>query len=333
MPLGMPAAGDYSASALRSADDGGRQVVTNNSLMGRTTMAISHEVRTSTLFYRPGEVLRANRWWLAAPILASALIAWCELHSLVTGMRLPGLHVSGPWALQVSTGWIVAAAALSLLGPRLAGSASGRAHPYAAITVGIVIIAAFTLLCEATLTGRSSSTMTFVYARLPMHFVASTLLVAAYAWRRSSTRVLEPPATESSTDEGPTHDVAPAPAPADRDLPQTLDVMTGTGRTTIRVADIECLQADRNYINVVHVSGRTYLLRQTLSAIEQTLAHDRFVRIHRSTIVNLDMIRERRSGGVLVLHSGRSVTIGRAFRDRADLPLTGVRGRACACAH
>jgi two-component system response regulator AlgR len=103
----------------------------------------------------------------------------------------------------------------------------------------------------------------------------------------------------------------PASAVAD-----VMEVMTGTGRTHIPVAEIESLQADRNYINVIHVSGRTYLLRQTMAATERTLDETRFMRVHRSTIVNRQHIKERRPGGVLVLHSGRTVTVSRAYRSQ-----------------
>jgi DNA-binding LytR/AlgR family response regulator len=91
--------------------------------------------------------------------------------------------------------------------------------------------------------------------------------------------------------------------------------MTGTGHVAIATAEIECLEADGNYLNVAHVSGRTYLLRSTLNAAEQRLGAQ-FVRIHRSVIVNRGRIRERRRGGQLVLQSGRIVRIGRAFRGR-----------------
>jgi len=64
----------------------------------------------------------------------------------------------------------------------------------------------------------------------------------------------------------------------------------------------------------VHVSGRIYLLRQTMAATERTLDATRFMRVHRSTIVNRQLIRERRPGGVLVLQSGRTVTVSRAYR-------------------
>jgi DNA-binding LytR/AlgR family response regulator len=88
--------------------------------------------------------------------------------------------------------------------------------------------------------------------------------------------------------------------------------MTGTGRTRIRLQDIECLEADRNYINV-YTPQRSYLLRRTLNSMEKSLPAGDFLRVHRSIIVNRAMIRERRHGGVLVLCSGRAVRVSRGF--------------------
>jgi DNA-binding LytR/AlgR family response regulator len=91
--------------------------------------------------------------------------------------------------------------------------------------------------------------------------------------------------------------------------------MTGTGRTRVRIEDIESLEADRNYVSV-HTPQRSYLVRQTLGSLEASLRSETFLRIHRSTIVNRNRIRERRPGGVLVLQSGRTVRVSRAFSDR-----------------
>lgn len=54
-------------------------------------------------------------------------------------------------------------------------------------------------------------------------------------------------------------------------------------------ADIEALQAAGNYVNL-RVRGREYPLRSTIAAIEERLDPARFLRVHRSHIVNLDHI-------------------------------------------
>lgn len=59
----------------------------------------------------------------------------------------------------------------------------------------------------------------------------------------------------------------------------------------VAAADIEWLQASANYVNL-HVRGRDYPLRTTMAAIEPRLDRARFVRVHRSYIVNLDCVAE-----------------------------------------
>lgn len=242
---------------------------------------------------------RVKPWWFAAPGLILAMIFYCELHGAVVGRPAPGLAVSVPWALQMSVGWIVAAAALQRWMPRLAASEFGSRWPRSMIGAAVVAITAFTLLCELILTARWPELPAFLYSRAPMHAIVAIMLVGL--------RTRPGPAQ-------PAHAVTDGAAKA---VPTpTLEVMTGTGRTEIRVADIESLSAEGNYISVAHVSGRTYLLRQTMAATEQMLEAQGFVRIHRSIIVNRDRIRERRSGSTLMLESGRSVKVSRAFSAR-----------------
>lgn len=55
--------------------------------------------------------------------------------------------------------------------------------------------------------------------------------------------------------------------------------------------EIEWLQASGNYVNL-HVRGRDYPLRVTMAGIEARLDMQRFVRVHRSYVVNLDFLAE-----------------------------------------
>lgn len=57
----------------------------------------------------------------------------------------------------------------------------------------------------------------------------------------------------------------------------------------VAAADIEALQASGNYVNL-RVRGREYPLRSTIAAIESRLDPARFLRVHRSHLVNLDFV-------------------------------------------
>lgn len=89
--------------------------------------------------------------------------------------------------------------------------------------------------------------------------------------------------------------------------------------------DIDWLGADGDYVRV-HVKGRSYLVRHTMAAMEARLDPKRFVRVHRSAIVNTSRVSEVRRRGdrnyVVVLQDGTKLRIGRAYRDAiADLTL------------
>ena len=69
----------------------------------------------------------------------------------------------------------------------------------------------------------------------------------------------------------------------------------------------------------LHVGPQTHLVRGTMAHIESQLDRAQFVRIHRSTIVNVDRIQELRSsfGGeyVVLLHDKTRLTLSRGYRD------------------
>ena len=86
----------------------------------------------------------------------------------------------------------------------------------------------------------------------------------------------------------------------------------------IRIAaiDIERIEAERDYMRL-HTAGRSYLLHQTISALEQRLNPEKFQRIHRSHIVRRDLITGLRHEGGGVWHAllgdDLSMRIGRKY--------------------
>ena len=81
--------------------------------------------------------------------------------------------------------------------------------------------------------------------------------------------------------------------------------------------DIEWLQAAANYVNL-RVRGRDYPLRSTMAALEPRLDPARFVRVHRSYMVNLDCLVEiepLESGDArLLMRDGSHVPCSRRYR-------------------
>lgn len=98
-----------------------------------------------------------------------------------------------------------------------------------------------------------------------------------------------------------------------------LVVKSGGRVIFLRATDIEWFESCGNYVTL-HVGRHSHLLRTTMNALEPKLNSDQFVRIHRSTIVNLDCVRELqpwfRGEQSLILKDGTQLSVGRAFRDR-----------------
>jgi two-component system LytT family response regulator len=86
----------------------------------------------------------------------------------------------------------------------------------------------------------------------------------------------------------------------------------------LRVADADWIEAADNYVRF-HAGGKSYPYRVPLSRLETQLDPARFVRVHRSAIVNIDRIREmtrHASGdGTLVLQDGARLRLSRTYRD------------------
>jgi len=87
----------------------------------------------------------------------------------------------------------------------------------------------------------------------------------------------------------------------------------------LRTEDIDYVEADRDYVRI-HNGAKKHLLREKISRLEQTLPGNRFLRIHRSTIVNIDRIKEMQplcNGEYsVILHDGTRLTLSRSFRER-----------------
>lgn len=77
--------------------------------------------------------------------------------------------------------------------------------------------------------------------------------------------------------------------------------------------DIRYLEAAGNYVRL-HTAGASPLMRGTLASLESRLDARRFVRVHRSFVVNLSLIAELRTDEV-VLKDGTKVPMSRTFRD------------------
>ncbi|MEH6422450.1 LytTR family DNA-binding domain-containing protein [Pseudomonas sp. CGJS7] len=110
-------------------------------------------------------------------------------------------------------------------------------------------------------------------------------------------------------------DDVPEPAVAER--PERFLVRKLGKEFLVAASEVEWLQASSNYVNL-HVRGRDYPLRTTMAAIETQLDPGRFVRVHRSYMVNLDCVGEiepLESGDArITMHDGSKIPCSRRYR-------------------
>lgn len=86
----------------------------------------------------------------------------------------------------------------------------------------------------------------------------------------------------------------------------------------VAAEDVDWVEAARDYV-VLHVGKQQHMIRQTLGGFLDERAGTRFARIHRSTIVNVERIRELRpyfhGEYIVVLHDGTRLKLSRTYRD------------------
>ena len=110
------------------------------------------------------------------------------------------------------------------------------------------------------------------------------------------------------------------PGGADRKLPPATRVMVRTenGMRFLSTAAVWWIDAAGNDV-IFHTETDTFQIRSTLHALLDRLDPARFVRIHRSTVVNIDHVREVQpwfSGThVVILPDGRQLRVSRGYRD------------------
>jgi two-component system LytT family response regulator len=115
-------------------------------------------------------------------------------------------------------------------------------------------------------------------------------------------------------------EMQPASKPLDR-----LAIKSGGKFTLLKTADIAWIEAAHNYVEI-HENKRSHLLRETMGGLEEKLPPDKFVRISRSVIVNVDQVKELQptiyGEYTVTLHGGTKLTLSRRYRKK--LPQLGV---------
>jgi two-component system, LytTR family, response regulator len=100
---------------------------------------------------------------------------------------------------------------------------------------------------------------------------------------------------------------------------ERLVIKTGGRVFFLETSEIDWIEAEGNYIRI-HTEKASYLLRETISNLETQLDPKEFLRVHRSTIVKIDSIRELQpwfhGEYRIILRGGTELTLSRSYRDR-----------------
>lgn len=106
-----------------------------------------------------------------------------------------------------------------------------------------------------------------------------------------------------------------------RDQPRAerLVVKSGGRLFFLRADEIDWVEAAGNYVRL-HVGTTSHLLRETMNAIEGRLDPEKFFRIHRSRIVNMERIQELQpwlnGEYAVLLRTGTRLTLSRGYREK-----------------
>jgi two-component system LytT family response regulator len=100
-----------------------------------------------------------------------------------------------------------------------------------------------------------------------------------------------------------------------RDYPKRLLVPNGVRDSFVQVDDIDWIEA-ADYYSCLHVGTKSLMLRETIKQLAAALDPEKFVRIHRSIIVNVgqvrEIVREGRSEGSVVLRNDQRLRMSKA---------------------
>jgi two-component system, LytTR family, response regulator len=96
----------------------------------------------------------------------------------------------------------------------------------------------------------------------------------------------------------------------------------------LKVEEIDWIGAEDYYVKL-HVGRKSHLLRETMNELESKLDPEKFLRIHRSSIVNLDRVKEMHAhfngDYVVILHDGTELKLSRSRREQLQSILKSQR--------
>ena len=107
--------------------------------------------------------------------------------------------------------------------------------------------------------------------------------------------------------------------PDGKNYPDKIMLKTAKGISFINTNEVDWIEAAGNYVKL-HVKDSGHLLRETMNNIEAKLNPDKFLRIHRSSLVNIDRIKELQplfnGDYIVILQNDTELNLSRSYNDR-----------------
>ena len=103
--------------------------------------------------------------------------------------------------------------------------------------------------------------------------------------------------------------------------PERLAIKSGGKVLFLKIDEIDWIEAADNYVEL-HIGNESHLHRETMAALEGKLPADKFMRISRSTIVNIERIKELQpmfhGEYAVILRNGTRLTLSRSHREKLN---------------
>jgi hypothetical protein len=243
--------------------------------------------------------------------IKTALVAWgiyfagtctyCLFHQAIVSSTTPDVARTLTLALREWGIWIVLTPFVFKRLTAVENEEDRRVRSYASFASLILLVAlAVPLLIDQVTETRNAASSVAIF--LPRY--VATLVVVYLVWHvflRST----------------PTQFQSEHVTAREHRYPATLLVSKGANECLLPIEEIQYLSAAGNYVEI-GARNQRYLIRATMKQIEQRLAPDRFVRIHRSHIVSqqeIERIKIHRSGsGTVYLRCGASLRLSKSYR-------------------
>ena len=107
----------------------------------------------------------------------------------------------------------------------------------------------------------------------------------------------------------------------EQETPDRFVIKSGGRVVFLRVEEIDWMRTVGNYVRL-QVGRDSHLMRETMSGMEAKLDPDTFMRVHRSTIVNIDRIKEvqpwAKGEYVVIMRDGTRLVMSRRYRERLN---------------